>query len=234
MATKFITVSCEIMRDQNLNQSQKFILAEIEQLTTLEKGCIANNEHFANLIGISKENVSKNISSLEKMGYIKTEIKKGTRNNIRTISLITLTRPHYQNSKTPLSNRQESKENKQINKQINIINYIVEYLNEKANTNFKSGTKKTEKLINARFNDGFTKEDFEIVINKKCDEWIGTEFEKFLRPETLFGQKFESYLNAKINKPIKNKTLFEKNRETLLQYQREYGQLEDIIDGELA
>ena len=42
-------------------------------------------------------------------------------------------------------------------------------------------------------------EDFKTVIDKKSREWIGTEFEKFLRPETLFGTKFEGYLNSRIN-----------------------------------
>jgi len=119
MATRFVTVSIDIMHDKNLNQSQKFLLAEIEQLSQLNSGCIATNEHFSHLIGISKVNVSRNISSLEKMGYINTEIQKGTRNHIRIISLIKLIRPPYQNDKTPLSKRQESKENKTINKTIN-------------------------------------------------------------------------------------------------------------------
>lgn len=119
MATKFITVSIEIMRDANLNQSQKFLLAEIEQLTTLEKGCIASNLHFSNLIGISKENVSKNINDLEKKGYICAEIVKGSRNHTRIITLTKIVRPPYQNSKTPLSNRQETKGNKQSNTTVN-------------------------------------------------------------------------------------------------------------------
>ena len=41
----------------------------------------------------------------------------------------------------------------------------------------------------------FTVSDFETVIKKKYNEWKGTEFEKFLRPSTLFGTKFEEYLN---------------------------------------
>ena len=73
---------------------------------------------------------------------------------------------------------------------------IVEYLNEKAKTAYKSKTKDTQKHINARLAEGFTVEDFKTVIDKKCTEWIGTEWEKFLRPSTLFGTKFEQYLNA--------------------------------------
>lgn len=52
--------------------------------------------------------------------------------------------------------------------------------------------------MNARLNEGYTVEDFYTVIDKKYDEWQGTEREKYLRPETLFGNKFESYLNQNI------------------------------------
>ena len=46
-------------------------------------------------------------------------------------------------------------------------------------------------------NDQFTIDDFKAVIDKKVKGWKGTEWEKFLRPETLFGAKFESYFNAR-------------------------------------
>ena len=79
-----------------------------------------------------------------------------------------------------------------------LLNEIVDYLNQKANTKYKSTTNKTKTLINARFNEGFTKEDFIKVIDNKTKEWLNDEkMCKFLRPETLFGTKFESYLNQK-------------------------------------
>ena len=43
-------------------------------------------------------------------------------------------------------------------------------------------------------------DDFIAVIDKKTAEWMGTKWEKFLRPETLFGPKFESYLNQNATK----------------------------------
>jgi len=119
MATNFITVSINIMHDTKLNQSQKFLLAEIEQLSQLQKGCIASNNHFAELIGITKENVSRNLNDLEKKGYINMEIINGTRNHERIITITNLVRPPYQNSKTPLLKQQETKENITINKTIN-------------------------------------------------------------------------------------------------------------------
>ena len=77
---------------------------------------------------------------------------------------------------------------------------IVDYLNEKAGTKYKHTTRKTKDCIRARMKEGFTLDDFFRVIEVKCAEWLGTEWEKYLRPETLFGTKFESYLNTKPRK----------------------------------
>jgi uncharacterized phage protein (TIGR02220 family) len=77
---------------------------------------------------------------------------------------------------------------------------IIDYLNERTGSNYRHTTKKTKDLIKARFNEGFTLEDFKVVIDKKCVEWINDEkMNKFLRPETLFGTKFESYLNQVVH-----------------------------------
>jgi uncharacterized phage protein (TIGR02220 family)/predicted phage replisome organizer len=90
----------------------------------------------------------------------------------------------------------EEDKDKDIDKEKEYIS-IVSYLNEKAGTGFKATTAKTKSAIHARLAEGFTLEDFKIVIDKKCQEWIGTDMQKYLRPETLFGTKFEGYLNAK-------------------------------------
>lgn len=84
---------------------------------------------------------------------------------------------------------------------IRIYSLVVDYLNEKAGTSFKSTSKKTKQLITARLSDEFEIEDFYKVIDNKVFDWKGTEWEKYLRPETLFGAKFESYLNQKVIKP---------------------------------
>ena len=73
---------------------------------------------------------------------------------------------------------------------------IVDYLNQKAGTKYRSTTKKTQTLIKARFNEKFALDDFKQVIDNKVSEWkLDNEMSKYLRPETLFGTKFESYLN---------------------------------------
>ena len=84
---------------------------------------------------------------------------------------------------------------------------VVDYLNSKAGTRYKHSSEDTRKHIRARVNDGYTIDDFKAVIDRKVEEWKGTEWEKFLRPSTLFGSKFESYLNQK-EEPKGKKTAF--------------------------
>lgn len=76
------------------------------------------------------------------------------------------------------------------------INNIIDHLNLRAGTNYRASSKATQGHINARLAEGYTVEDFYTVIDKKCAEWKGGDMEKYLRPETLFGSKFENYLNA--------------------------------------
>ena len=74
-------------------------------------------------------------------------------------------------------------------------------MNDKTNSNYKSSSKKTRDLIKARFNEGFQLEDFNKVIDIKTAEWMNDPvWCNYLRPETLFGTKFESYLNQKSGK----------------------------------
>ena len=83
------------------------------------------------------------------------------------------------------------------NKEISNIRYIVDYLNEKAGKKFKATSKDTRQHINARLAEGYTLDDFVQVIDKRCAAWKGDpKMEEYLRPSTLFGPKFESYLNA--------------------------------------
>ena len=84
---------------------------------------------------------------------------------------------------------------------------VVDYLNSKAGTRYKHSSEDTRKHIRARVNDGYTLDDFKAVIDRKVAEWKDTEWAKFLRPSTLFGSKFESYLNQK-EEPKGKKTAF--------------------------
>jgi DNA-binding transcriptional MocR family regulator len=129
MATKFITVSIEIMHDKNLSPNQKFILAEIHQLCSLESGCFASNRHFSDLIGITTMGVSKALHGLENMGYVVIDNSQSKRNFGRTITInsgkspinsgkspINSGKSPINSGKSPINSGLETKENKTINK----------------------------------------------------------------------------------------------------------------------
>ena len=102
---------------------------------------------------------------------------------------------------TPIPNNNKPIINKPNNQNNNT--YIVEivgYLNQVCGTNYKATTKKTQQLIAARLNEGFSVDEFKTVIDKQFKKWVGTEWQQYLRPNTLFnGDKFEGYLNAPIS-----------------------------------
>jgi len=76
---------------------------------------------------------------------------------------------------------------------------IIEFLNKSTGKSYKPTSKVAITNINARIKEGYTKDDFIKVISVKATKWIGTKFEDFLTPNTLFGNKFESYLNENFN-----------------------------------
>ncbi|WP_315115501.1 conserved phage C-terminal domain-containing protein [uncultured Clostridium sp.] len=121
--------------------------------------------------------------------------------DFKTNPTVLNTEPYVNKTITPTVLKPEQKINllkdssiKDIN---NIYTSIVNYLNEKASKNYRVSSKKTQQLIRGRVKEGFALEDFYKVVDNKVEEWLGTEMEKYLRPETLFGTKFEGYLNQK-------------------------------------
>ncbi len=73
---------------------------------------------------------------------------------------------------------------------------IIGYLNKCSGKAFKASSSETKRFINARWKDGFRLADFVAVIDRKCSTWLNDpRFVDFLRPQTLFGTKFEGYLN---------------------------------------
>lgn len=94
--------------------------------------------------------------------------------------------------KEPLSKKQSKKQN---NIYSEVINEVIEYLNLKANKKLRANTKETVKLISARLEENYTLDNFKKVIDIKTAEWINTDFKRYLQPSTLFGSKFDEYLN---------------------------------------
>ena len=78
------------------------------------------------------------------------------------------------------------------------VNQVVDYLNSVLGTKYRSKSKNTTRHIRARLSDGYSVDDCKRVVDIKFREWGSDEkMARYLRPETLFGGKFEAYLNQK-------------------------------------
>ena len=159
------------------------------------------------VLGLTTQKVRTILKNLEKKGYIEflTSGSKGKESTLK----ITIKQQLFNNNVTNISEQlqqveggkqQQSNNNvttlsKKKEKDNNIYSLVIDYLNKKANTNYRPTTKNTQSFINARVSEGYTVEDFKKVIDSKSKEWLNTGFEKYLRPATLFGSKFENYLN---------------------------------------
>lgn len=85
------------------------------------------------------------------------------------------------------------------------ITEIIKYLNSKTNKSFRVEAKSNRKPIFARLKEGYKIRDFKKVIDTKARDWLGTEMDEYLCPQTLFSaSKFEKYLNQSVV-PTKNK-----------------------------
>ena len=93
-----------------------------------------------------------------------------------------------------------------------IVEQVVSYLNEKLGSHYKTTTQKTISMINARIKEGFEYSDFVTVIDKKYAEWHNDQkMSQYLTPDTLFGTKFEKYINQPYVKPAPNRVIRDSN-----------------------
>lgn len=89
-----------------------------------------------------------------------------------------------------------------------IVSETIRYLNEHTKVQFSTNQPMIEKLIN----EGYGFDDFKAVIDKKHNDWKGTKFQQFVRPKTLFGDKFLEYLNEQPKQSNINKLADSINR----------------------
>ena len=180
---------------------------------------VIGRKALAEDLGISEQNVRTALNHLKSTGEITIEVTNRfsvvTLANWESYQLddgeVTSEATNELTNNQPATNQQLTsnqphlkKERKKEGKKERIDIYsaerveIVDYLNEMCGTNYKPNTKETKRLIQARLNDGFTVNDFKTVIFKKAKQWKNSEkMSGYLRPQTLFGTKFESYLNEK-------------------------------------
>ena len=150
-----------------------------------------NTELYSDSKDTEKQEIeSNNIKNT--IDTVNTRNRESIENNIINSYITPYNPPLSDETETQTETKTKTQRKTQITE---IADRVVDYLNLKAGTAYRHGIAKTVSLVSARLKDGFTENDFTLVINKKCEDWNGTDYARYLRPETLFGTKFESYLN---------------------------------------
>ena len=157
--------------------------------------------------------IRRTLGSLEKQKIIKIgnfNKKKFDKTKWFTIDYQRVNRRCVQNEQTNTREYQESTtENNNVSEEkptqvvwTDETKHIIDYLNKQTGKKYSVKTKKTAQLVHKLLDNGFTVEDFERVIDIKCKQWLNNEkMNQYLRPRTLFSEKFEDYLNEAPARP---------------------------------
>ncbi|MBC2955353.1 conserved phage C-terminal domain-containing protein [Staphylococcus hominis] len=214
-------ITANVRYDNRLTDSEKLLFAEITSLSNKYGYCTATNSYFARLYEVVKETISRRISNLTKYGYLKIEtVKDGKQIKQRKMYPLTqssipidvkINTPIDNSVNTPIDANVKENNTSINNTSINNINRIntlsgnptpipykeiIDYLNKKTEKNYSHKSKANQKLIQARFNEDNTKEDFFTVIDNMVAQWKGNpKMEEYLRPKTLFSGNFDNYKN---------------------------------------
>ncbi|MCL5772449.1 MAG: conserved phage C-terminal domain-containing protein [Actinobacteria bacterium] len=203
-----------ITKKQNVYRAIKSLV--LKNIITKEGKLLGIQEDFVKWVPLQKNDI-KTIND-RKQKVISTDYQENKKSSLQITKVIskdyqsnpsrlptdniitdkTITDNKYiYNPVDPVNDFFTKEKNKEL---INQIGEIISYLNSKSDKNFRSNNKNTIKDIKAKLSDGYTIADFKKVIDIKTSQWKNTEYDKYLRPKTLFGNKFEDYLNEKIIK----------------------------------
>lgn len=163
----------------DLNSSEKTIIKfkkELKDVGLLKEVRQGNNLPNRIYISAVDGTVNSTVSELE-------ILQSGTVNN--TVSELEILQTNKTNN-----NKIDNNNNKLL-----ICKEVISYLNLKAKKNFKVDTASHQKFIKARLKEGYALEDFKKVVDIMVAKWKGTEYEQYLQPQTLFGNKMDNYLN---------------------------------------
>ncbi|MDK8646446.1 conserved phage C-terminal domain-containing protein [Staphylococcus condimenti] len=215
----FVTVHKDFIHDSNLTFKAKGILLYL--LSRPDDWKIYETE-ILNHCSDGKDSVRSGVKELEDTGYIVRKRKRNSKGHLDGYEYLVFEQSKSgksyvgktengksknglsENGKPATTNNDLTNNDLTNNDSTNILSgnptvpyqQIVDYLNEKTGKQYKHTTKKTQTLIKARTKEGFNLDDFKQVIDNMSSQWMNdSKMNQYLRPETLFGTKFEGYLN---------------------------------------
>ncbi len=122
----YAIIPATVRYDTNLKSAEKLLYGEITSLANKNGYCYAQNKYFADLYNVTAVSISRWISHLQQLGYIKTEIIRNENKEIISRNIYIVDIPYYQKNQYPYI--QKSKEG--INKIVkdNNIKYNIDDL----------------------------------------------------------------------------------------------------------
>ena len=212
-------IHCLLMANHKPNKWRGTVIDTGEFVTSLEKlsvdtGLTIQQVRTSLKRLISTEEIEKkstnHFTSIKVLKYCDYQTSE---NEINTPSNKQITNEQQTNNKQLTTNKNDKNDKNVKNKEYigesddgNLklpYKEIIEYLNQRCDKNFKHSSRKTRDLIAARYNEGWQLDDFKYVIDVKAEQWEhDRKYSEFLRPETLFSNKFEGYRNQKMKGEI--------------------------------
>ena len=161
------------------------------------------NEQLMVDLNSSEKTIIKFKKELKDVGLLK-EVRQG--NNLPNRIYISAVDGTVNSTVSELEILQTNKTNNNEidnnNNKLLICKEVISYLNLKAKKNFKVDTASHQKFIKARLKEGYVLEDFKKVVDIMVAKWKGTEYEQYLQPQTLFGNKMDNYLNQPMPRKV--------------------------------
>ena len=161
------------------------------------------NEQLMVDLNSSEKTIIKFKKELKDVGLLK-EVRQG--NNLPNRIYISAVDGTVNSTVSELEILQTNKTNNNEidnnNNKLLICKEVISYLNLKAKKNFKVNTASHQKFIKARLKEGYVLEDFKKVVDIMVAKWKGTEYEQYLQPQTLFGNKMDNYLNQPMPRKV--------------------------------
>ena len=161
------------------------------------------NEQLMVDLNSSEKTIIKFKKELKDVGLLK-EVRQG--NNLPNRIYISAVDGTVNSTVSELEILQTNKTNNNEidnnNNKLLICKEVISYLNLKAKKNFKVDTASHHKFIKARLKEGYVLEDFKKVVDIMVAKWKGTEYEQYLQPQTLFGNKMDNYLNQPMPRKV--------------------------------
>jgi uncharacterized phage protein (TIGR02220 family) len=207
----YAVITVNVLRSKDINDKQKLLVALISNLSNEKGYCFASNKYLGGCLDCSEHTIRHNLSVLENKGFLGRVLKLRADKTVefRTLTIIEnpnnifippsrIGHPPAESQSSPPAeiSAHNNKVNNNKEEYSIVFSDIIACLNKELDTSYKSSSKKTQSLLFARIKEGFKSEQIKNVIYYKKFKWINDEkMSMYLRPETLFGNKLESYIN---------------------------------------